>query len=230
MVAFDNITANARLLCDLLDCDIDIRTVDDGPEAEAILAGMQQDRCEAILCDAVSNAAAKRLGFNSFLITSGPDSIRQAFEQALFLCRSQTRLREENLFFRELLHGQIGQTIVLDDNGISTCPRWTPAPGTSGPSEAGAARIPERGRAEDHPESGRHALFHPVPARNLGQSLPHSFSSPHANPPCLPTRRASGFPQGRRLKPPFTAAFSALRGPSAIFRMTSTASAAAVHP
>ena len=117
MVAFDNITANARLLCDLLDYDIDIRTVDDGPEAEAILAGMQQDCCEAILCDAVSNAAAKRLGFNSFLITSGPDSIRQAFEQALFLCRSQTHLREENLFFRELLHGQIGQTIVLDDNG-----------------------------------------------------------------------------------------------------------------
>ena len=117
MVAFDNITANARLLCNLLDYDIDIRTVDDGPEAEAILAGMQQDCCEAILCDAVSNAAAKRLGFNSFLITSGPDSIRQAFEQALFLCRNQTRLREENLFFRELLHGQIGQTIVLDDNG-----------------------------------------------------------------------------------------------------------------
>ena len=117
MVAFDNITANARLLCNLLDYDIDIRTVDDGPEAEAILAGMQQDCCEAILCDAVSNAAAKRLGFNSFLITSGPDSIRQAFEQALFLCRNQTRLREENLFFRELLHGQIVQTIVLDDNG-----------------------------------------------------------------------------------------------------------------
>ena len=60
MVAFDNITANARLLCNLLDYDIDIRTVDDGPEAEAILAGMQQDCCEAILCDAVSNAAAKR--------------------------------------------------------------------------------------------------------------------------------------------------------------------------
>ena len=30
MVSFDNITVNARLLCDLLGYDIDIRTVDDG--------------------------------------------------------------------------------------------------------------------------------------------------------------------------------------------------------
>ena len=206
MVAFDNITANARLLCNLLDYDIDIRTVDDGPEAEAILAGMQQDCCEAILCDAVSNAAAKRLGFNSFLITSGPDSIRQAFEQALFLCRNQTRLREENLFFRELLHGQIGQTIVLDDNGhlyLSTLEH---------PSQ-GLLDLLKRELPESRKEEERRII------RNLD-----------ANPPCLPTRRASGFPQGRRLKPPFTAASSALRGPSAIFRMTSTASAAAVLP
>ena len=117
MVSFDNITVNARLLCDLLGYDIDIRTVDDGAEVETILAGMREGHCEAILCDAVSNTVAKRLGFNSFLIASGVDSIRQAFDQALFLCRSQTRLREENLFFRELLHGQIGQTMVLDDTG-----------------------------------------------------------------------------------------------------------------
>lgn len=117
MVSFDNITANARLLCDLMDYDLDIHTVDDGADVDAILLGLKNDHCDAILCDAVSNAAAKRLGFHSFLITSGADSIRQAFEQALLLCRSQTRLREENLFFRELLHGQIGQTMVLDDDG-----------------------------------------------------------------------------------------------------------------
>ena len=64
MVSFDNITVNARLLCDLLGYDIDIRTVDDGAEVETILAGMREGHCEAILCDAVSNTVAKRLGFN----------------------------------------------------------------------------------------------------------------------------------------------------------------------
>lgn len=82
------------------------------------------------------------MGFHSFLITSGADSIRQAFEQALLLCRSQTRLREENLFFRELLHGQIGQTMVLDDDGhlyLST--QENPPPDLFGAVAAGTAGV-----------------------------------------------------------------------------------------
>ena len=62
MVSFGNITANARLLCDLMDYDLDIHTVDDGADVDAILMGLKNDHCDAILCDAVSNAAAKRLG------------------------------------------------------------------------------------------------------------------------------------------------------------------------
>jgi transcriptional regulator of acetoin/glycerol metabolism len=54
---------------------------------------------------------------NSFLVTSGVESIRKAFDQALLLCLSQQRLREENLFFRDLIQGQIGQTMVFDQSG-----------------------------------------------------------------------------------------------------------------
>ena len=117
MVSFDNITANARMLCDLMGYDIDIRTVNCAEEVEPALAALRAEHYETVLCDAVANAAAKRLGLNSFLITSGADSVRQAFERAMALCRSQARLREENLFFRELLHGQIGQTMVFEESG-----------------------------------------------------------------------------------------------------------------
>ncbi len=65
----------------------------------------------------IVNTAAQRLGINSFLITSGADSIRNAFHQVLLLCDSQQYLRDENLFFRELIRGQIGQTIVFDSQG-----------------------------------------------------------------------------------------------------------------
>lgn len=41
MVSFDNITANARLLCDLMDYDLDIHTVDDGADVDAILLGLK---------------------------------------------------------------------------------------------------------------------------------------------------------------------------------------------
>ena len=117
MVSFDNIASNARLLCDLMGYDINIYSVAGPVEVEATLTRLQEAHCGTILCDVISNTTAKRLGMNSILITSGIDSIRQAFERALFLCRSQERLRQENLFFRELLNGQIGQTLVFDDDG-----------------------------------------------------------------------------------------------------------------
>lgn len=65
----------------------------------------------------VSNTIAKRLGLNSFLITSSVESIRKAFDQVLLLCRSQQHLRDENLFFRDLMKGQIGNTMVFDQDG-----------------------------------------------------------------------------------------------------------------
>ena len=117
MVSFSNITTNARLLCDLMGYDMDIYTIDAPDEAEPLLRQLQHNHYQSILCDMISNTTAKRLGMNSILITSGIASIRQALDQALLLCRSQARLRDENQFFRELLQGQIGQTVVFDDDG-----------------------------------------------------------------------------------------------------------------
>lgn len=117
MVSYINIADNARRLCDLLQYNVDIFTIDDPDAIEPTLRQLQHDQYQSILCDMIANTAAKRLGMNSFLITSGIGSIRQAFEQALLLCRSQQRLQDENLFFREVICGQISQTAVFDDKG-----------------------------------------------------------------------------------------------------------------
>ena len=74
-------------------------------------------------------STAKRLGLNSFLITSSIESIRKAFDQAVLLCRSQEHLRDENLFFRELIQGQISQTVVFDtDENLFLSTLDTPQP------------------------------------------------------------------------------------------------------
>lgn len=117
MVSFANITRSAQLLCSLMKYDMDIYTIDSPEAVEPTLRQLQKNHYQSILCDAISNTAAKRLGLNSFLITSGADSIRSAFEQALRMCRSQEHLREENLFFRELIRGQISKTMVFDQDG-----------------------------------------------------------------------------------------------------------------
>lgn len=117
MVSFANITSSAHLLCDLMKYNMDIYTIDSAEAVEPTLRQLQKNDYQSILCDMISNTTAKRLGLNSFLITSGVDSIRKAFDQALLPCRSQQRLRDENQFFRQLIQGQIGQTMVFDQDG-----------------------------------------------------------------------------------------------------------------
>ena len=117
MVSFANITSSAHLLCDLMKYNMDIYTIDSAEAVEPTLRQLQKNDYQSILCDMISNTTAKRLGLNSFLITSGVDSIRKAFDQTLLLCRSQQRLRDENQFFRQLIQGQIGQTMVFDQDG-----------------------------------------------------------------------------------------------------------------
>lgn len=117
MIFFANIRNQVLSLRDLLECDIDIYTIDSVEAVEPTLRNLQDKQYHAILCDVIVNTTAQRLGINSFLITSGIDSTRNAFNRALLLCDSQQYLRDENLFFRELIRGQIGQTIVFDSQG-----------------------------------------------------------------------------------------------------------------
>ncbi|MFV0351621.1 MAG: PrpR N-terminal domain-containing protein [Oscillospiraceae bacterium] len=117
MIFFADIRNQVMTLCDLLECDTDIYTLDTVEDLEPTLHSIQDKEYQGILCDVIVNTAAQRLGINSYLITSGTDSIRNAFNRALLLYDSQKYLRDENLFFQDLLRGQIGQTLVFDSQG-----------------------------------------------------------------------------------------------------------------
>ncbi|MCI2056257.1 MAG: PrpR N-terminal domain-containing protein [Oscillibacter sp.] len=117
LVSFADLTRNASQLCSLLDYHLDIITISDPDAVEPTLRRLQRKNYSTILCDMIANSTAKQLGLNSFLITSGIDSIRASFDRALLLCSSQERLRDENLFFRDVIRGQIGQTVVFDAEG-----------------------------------------------------------------------------------------------------------------
>jgi len=117
IVSFADTTSSAKMLGSLMGYNLDIYTLHSQNEVAACLGRVQQEGYSAILCDMIAHTTAKRLGLNSFLITSGIASIRQAFSRALQLCRSQERLKNENLFLRQLVNGQLCQTVVFDENG-----------------------------------------------------------------------------------------------------------------
>lgn len=117
MIFFAKIQTQVQLICNLMEWDIDIYAIDTVEQVEPTLQKVNKQAYQAILCDVIVNTAAQRLGMKSYLITSGMDSIRSAFDHALQLCGSLQHLREENLFFQELIRGQIGQTVVFDSGG-----------------------------------------------------------------------------------------------------------------
>lgn len=116
-IAAASIAESVQCLCEVMGENMDIYTYDSQDMVEPLLLELQQNDCRAVLCDALANTTAKRLGMNAFLVTSSVESIRKAFDQALLICMSQQRLREENLFLRELIQGQISQTVVFDQAG-----------------------------------------------------------------------------------------------------------------
>ena len=125
IVATRSIASDARALCELMGYRADVyQYSDSGDEADeeaqtleeaAARAGEKPYR--AILCDMGADTVARRMGLNSFLIASSAASIRKAFDQAILLFHSRRQLRDENLFFRELLRGQIGKTLVFERSG-----------------------------------------------------------------------------------------------------------------
>lgn len=116
-IAAPNIAESAQRLCEVMGEGMEIYTYGSHDQVEPILLELQQDQCQTVLCDTLANTTAKRLGMNAFLITSSVESIRRAFDQALLICGGQQRLREENRFLRELIQGQISQTVVFDQAG-----------------------------------------------------------------------------------------------------------------
>lgn len=117
IVGFPNITSNARLLCSLLQYDIDIFTIYSPEEVSQTLSDLKERGYEMVLCDVIANTTAKRLGLNALLITSGAESITTAFDQAVKLKKDYYSLQSEKRFFRDILMGGNDEIIVLKENG-----------------------------------------------------------------------------------------------------------------
>lgn len=117
IVGYPNITASAKVLCQMMQYKIDIYSIHSPEEVEPALRAIQRNGTRAILCDMVAHTTALRLGLDVVLITSGTEVIRSAFAEALRLYRNYQTLREENRFLRSLIWRQINETVVFNDEG-----------------------------------------------------------------------------------------------------------------
>ena len=120
-VGFPNMAQNASVLNEILNWNLDIYVynmpVDAGEtpkELYALLGRLQTLGYSSILGDNSATVAAKQMGLNAVMLSSGVESIREALTNAVQLCDSMEKLRNENRFLRELLLEQVSGTMVFD--------------------------------------------------------------------------------------------------------------------
>jgi transcriptional regulator with PAS, ATPase and Fis domain len=117
VVGFSNITEELLSLKEMLPYKIDVFTIDSTDQAVLTLQQLKNDNYHAILCDMITYTTSREQGMNAFLITSGIESIRTAFDTAVLYCSNYSHLRDENHFLRQLVQGRDAHTVVFTRDG-----------------------------------------------------------------------------------------------------------------
>ncbi|MFM2487154.1 PrpR N-terminal domain-containing protein [Enterococcus avium] len=87
IVGYASITETAHLLCDILGYTIKIITLDESTDTSMTLDILIEEQYEMILCDAITNRLALTKSINTILITSGFESIKHAYQEALTIAK-----------------------------------------------------------------------------------------------------------------------------------------------
>jgi transcriptional regulator with PAS, ATPase and Fis domain len=114
IIGFSNITSSAHLLCDLLQYHVDIFTVHSEAEVRPLLTKLKIQGYHMVVCDMISHTEAKLLGLNAILITSGAESIEDAFNQAVKISTTHMKVHRENQFLKEVLKNSGNYTVIFD--------------------------------------------------------------------------------------------------------------------
>ncbi len=114
IIGFPNITGSAHMLCNLLQYQLDIFTVHSAEEVRPLLTKLKLQGYNMVVCDMISHTEAKLLGLNAILITSGAESIEDAFNQAIKVSTRHNKARRDNLFLKEVLKYSGDYTVIFD--------------------------------------------------------------------------------------------------------------------
>lgn len=95
IIGYPSITETAHLICDILQYNIKIITLDNPVSADYLLDQLKAEQYEMVLCDAVTHKMALSKSINTILITSGIESIKHAYRQAISLVNDLKQIRQK---------------------------------------------------------------------------------------------------------------------------------------
>jgi transcriptional regulator with PAS, ATPase and Fis domain len=119
IVGYPSITEKAHLLCDLLGYKIEIHTINETMTASDILDALAEKKYELILCDAITNRIALLKSLNTILITSGFESIKSAYDDALSIIDHINQVKHKKTIIEKgILNQQADMLLYNSDYAI----------------------------------------------------------------------------------------------------------------
>lgn len=100
IIGYPAITNCAQMLCNLLQYNIEIITLDENTDPHQQIEHLKEQGYEMILCDMIGTSVAQDLGMNSILITSGKESVEAALDQAVRFSKIFSATRQESQVLR----------------------------------------------------------------------------------------------------------------------------------
>ena len=121
IVGYSSITEAAHLICDILQYPIKIITIGPDSNTEKILEQLHHENYQMILCDVITNQIALKKFLNTILITSGFESIKHAYQQAVELSTHLQYYKQQLAILEKSFDHQDQKSLILDPSLTQIC-------------------------------------------------------------------------------------------------------------
>lgn len=116
-VGFSYITERARNVNNLLRTDVDIFTIHSQEQIAPLLKELTSKGYELIIGDVATCREAREMDINNLLLTSGEESIIDAFEDCLAWTGAYAASMEQLYYLRQIANSSFGQVILMNGEG-----------------------------------------------------------------------------------------------------------------
>lgn len=116
-VGYNSVVSGMGYLNRFLPFDMEIFGFDHIDQLDKVFRQLREKQIHVIVCDTITHQIASEQGFDAYILCSGEDSIRYAFEQAVQLYQSNQSMLEENQLLRRLVSANSeSETVVYSSD------------------------------------------------------------------------------------------------------------------
>ncbi len=206
IVGFPSITNCAKILCNLLQYEIETVTIKSQDEVASCLESLKKQGFSMVLGDMVTTVNAKLANMNGILITSGRESVDAAFDRAVEMGGGSRKNLEEIECLHALLLSMKGEVVVFDEKrNIKLSTARSLGEDMTSLMEKNIASVFERGEKKILKQQNDIAYHSWKKFFNRNQTILRFYPEPGYSTPCLRRTRRTiskyNGPDGRREQP-----------------------------